>query len=308
MKLSVVATLYRAPKVIPELVDRLKTICHKIAGTDFEIILVDDGCPLGSGRVAEELIPWVSQLRVVTLSRNFGQHKACLFGLEKTRGDWVFLMDGDLDEDPEWLDFFWSYEERESNDVIFGYQGQRRGGFWDSFTGALAYRMINAFSGLQVPKNLVTARLMSRAYLDALVAHRDQVPWLAGLFVIAGFRQVGLEVRKKQESVTSWSFRSKAWQLFLALTSFSSRPMRLFGLVGVIVFMVGIGISSVALFRWMTGDVLEGWTSLLISVWLIGGLVLLGLGLLGHYVTLAIAEAKERPLVIVSRDTGAVSG
>lgn len=303
MKLSVVATLYKSPEAIPELVDRITAVCAKIAHDDYEIILVDDCCPQGSGRIAEELVPRFPSLKVISLSRNFGQHKAVMTGLKKSVGDWTFVMDGDLDEEPEWLEHFWESELRQSHDVVFGYQPNSRRGPVDMVLGNAAYFLINRFSDFEIPRNMVTARIMTRNYVDALVAHRDQVPWLAGLWVATGFRQAGIEVVKHRLAKTSYGLRAKLWQLILSSTSFSTKPVEFITGLGASTFIVGLVIAAVSVVRWSTGAVLEGWTSLLISLWLLGGTILLALGVMSHYLSIIVNEVKPRPYVVIRRET-----
>lgn len=303
MKLSVVATLYKSPEAIPELVRRISAVSNKIAHDDYEIVLVDDGCPQGSGRIAEELVVQFPKLKVISLSRNFGQHKAAITGLQRTIGEWVFMMDGDLDEEPEWLELFWVSELRDTHDVVYGYQSDLRRGFVDSALGNTAYSLINKFSDLKIPKNMVTARIMNRNYVDALVAHRDQVPWLAGLWAATGFKQAGIEVVKHRAALTSYTPRTKLWQLFLATTSFSTRPIRVIAGLGAASFLIGLSIATVLVIRWSTGAVLEGWTSLLVSLWLLGGTILLALGVMSHYLSIIMNEVKPRPYVVIRRET-----
>lgn len=308
MKLSVVAPIYKSPEAVPELVRRISAVATKVVGEDYEIVLVDDACPQGSGTVAENLAPRFPQLRVISLSRNFGQHKAILTGLERARGQWVFVLDGDLDEDPEWLELFWNSELLASHDVVYGYQRNSRRGFVDAVSGNVAYWLINKFSDFEIPRNMVTARLMSRNYVEALVGHRDQVPWLAGLWAATGFDQAGIEVVKHKVSATTYSARSRVWQLFLAMTSFSTRPIRMIAGLGMVSFLLGLSIAIVLVVRWFTGDVLDGWTSLLASVWLLGGTILLALGVLSHYLSIVMNEVKPRPYVVVRRETMAGDG
>ena len=306
MKLSVVATLYKSPEAIPELVSRISVVAAKIAEDDYEIVLVDYGCPESSGHIAEELVAQFPRLRVISLSRNFGQHKAVMTGLQKAIGEWVFVLDGDLDEEPEWLELFWNSELRQSHDVVFGYQSSSRRGFADRVVGNAAYWLIGKFSDLEIPRNMVTARLMTRNYVDALVAHRDQVPWLAGLWAATGFRQAGIEVVKHKTAMTSYSWRAKVWGLILATTSFSTRPIRAIAGLGAFSFLVGLTIATVLVVRWYAGAVLEGWTSLLASLWLLGGTILLALGVMSHYLSIIMNEVKPRPYVVIRRETGSV--
>lgn len=301
--MTAVATLYKSPEKIRELVNRLEIVLHSIVGNDYEILLVDDGCPMESGKIAKSLISEKQNLRVVHLSRNFGQHKAVMAGLSLTESEYVFLLDGDLDEEPEMLTLFWQELCKTQADVIFGVQSKGRRGFTDRVVGNLAYGLINIFSGVRVPPNVLTARLMSRRYVDALVQHKDQVPWLAGLWVLTGFTQLGIEVKKYNASDTSYSLAERFGQLAIAITFFSTRPIRIMAYLGFLSFFLGFLGALWAVGNWAIGSVAPGWTSTLVSIWVLGGANLMAIGLVGFYVGNILVEVKNRPYVVIASDS-----
>lgn len=302
-KITAVATLYKSPETIVELVNRLESELQSIVGSDYEILLVDDGCPMGSGESARGLLDEKPNLRVLTLSRNFGQHKAIMAGLSLTESEYVFLLDGDLEEDPEILSLFWKELSKTKADVIYGLQSKGRRGHVDRVVGNFAYGLINMVSGVKVPPNVVTARLMSRRYVNALVEHKDQVPWLAGLWVLTGFTQLGLEIKKQKLSQTSYSLSNRFRQLAIAITFFSTRPIRILAYLGLVSFFLGLLGAFWAVANWANGTVAAGWTSTLISIWVLGGANLMAIGIVGFYVGNILVEVKNRPYVVVASDS-----
>ncbi len=164
MKLSIVSTMYRSSSFLEEFAARIASAAEKIT-RDYELILVNDGSPDDSLDVALRLQERNPNIRVVDLSRNFGHHAAIVAGLKDAVGDRVFLMDCDLEEQPEWLSFFEEEMGRSGADVVYGVQKERVGSWASNIAGELFWRGINVFSSVRIPRNPMTCRLMSRAYV-----------------------------------------------------------------------------------------------------------------------------------------------
>src|SRR5690606_17673266 len=162
MKLSIVATLYRSSSFIDEFYARCVTAAESLYGDDFEIILVNDGSPDDSLARAVALHERDRRVKVIDLSRNFGHHKAMMAGLAYSSGDFVFLLDSDLEEQPEWLANFYDELTRtdgiEAMDVVFGVQRKRKGNWFERVSGSVFFKVFNYLSEAEIPKNLVTAR------------------------------------------------------------------------------------------------------------------------------------------------------
>ena len=267
---------------------------------DYEIVLVNDGSPDESLAMALELHGRDPRVRVIDLARNFGHHKAMMTGLAHARGRRVFLIDCDLEEEPELLAGFQEEMERTGADVVYGVQVRRKGGLFERWTGALFFKLFNLLSSQPIPPNLMTVRLMSRRYVDALVAHRERETVIAGLWALTGFQQVAVPVQKGFRRASSYNLRRKLGFLVTSIASFSDRPL-------VFIFYLGLTISVVAacaaaylvVRHLFFGHLLGGWPSLIVSVWLLGGLTLLCLGVIGIYLSKVFIETKQRPYVTI---------
>ena len=145
-------------------------------------------------------------------------------GLSRSRGELVFLIDSDLEEDPAWLPQFHLALTSSGADVVHGVQGSRKGGWFERVSGALSYRLFNHLLSTAIPANMVTARLMTRRYVRALVRHRDHELCLAGVWQITGFAQQPLTVKKGARANSSYSLRRRISAFANAVTSFSNRP------------------------------------------------------------------------------------
>jgi putative glycosyltransferase len=300
MKLSIVATLYRSAGYLVEFHQRASTVAKQLAGDDYEIILVNDGSPDNSLDVAVQLLEGDDHIVVVDLSRNFGHHKAMMTGLAHAKGKQIFLIDSDLEEEPEWLFKFSEQMANETCDVVYGVQEQRKGGFVERLSGQWFYWIFGALTGTMLPANIVTARLMTRRYVDALLRHEEREVFMAGLWYITGFTQKTQTVKKHNTSDTTYTFRKKMSVLVNSITSFSNAP-----LIGI--FYIGITISlftccyiAYLIVTWLfLAQPLSGWTSVMASIWLLGGLVISFIGVVGIYLSKIFSETKQRPYTIV---------
>ena len=297
MKLSIVATLYQTALYIAEFKQRVGAAARQLVGEDYEIILVNDGSPDNSLEIAIELAEQDSHVVVVDLSRNFGHHKAMMTGLAYSRGQRVFLIDSDLEEEPEWLLPFAHQMETDSCDVVFGAQSKRRGSFFERSTGWLFYRAFRLLTGVAQPNNIVTARLMSRRYIDALLLHQERELNIGALWVITGFKQSHQYIEKRSTSPTTYSISKKISHLVNAVTSFSSLPL-------VFTFYSGLAISVSAMFYiiylaflyFFIATPPDGYTSIVASIWLFSGLIIFFIGVQGIYISKLFSEVKQRPL------------
>ena len=172
MKLSIVTTLYQSAPYITEFHQRTSTAAQQLVGNDYEIIFVNDGSPDNSLELAVKITENDPHVTVVDLSRNFGHHKAMMTGLAHTKGERIFLIDSDLEENPEWLLSFTKQMETDTSDVVYGVQSKRKGGIFEKISGSLFYPFFRLLTGLNLPNNIVTSRLMSRRYVDALLLHQ----------------------------------------------------------------------------------------------------------------------------------------
>ena len=300
MKLSVVATLYQSAAYIQEFYERCSASARSVAGDDYEIVLVNDGSPDDSLAVAVAVAMNDPHVIVVDLSRNFGHHKAMMTGLDHAKGEQVFLIDSDLEEDPEHLLSFAEQMSQDGCDVVYGVQQARKGSWFERISGQWFYSFFKVLTGLALPENVVTARLMSRRYVDALLRHTEREVFMAGLWHITGFDQRPQDVKKHSTSETSYTFRRKMSLLVNSVTSFSNAPL-------ISIFYIGVTISLLAMLyivylivHWMLPvKPMSGWTSVMASIWLLGGMIISFIGVVGIYLSKIYSESKQRPYTIV---------
>lgn len=302
MKFSIVATLYNSEAYLDEFCERCATAAKTLVGDDYEIILVNDGSPDRSLSRAVELHEASSHIKILDLSMNFGHHKAMMAGLQYSSGDFIYLIDADLEEQPEWMVDF--YEELQSKigldsiDVVYGVQNGRKGGWFERASGDLFFKAFKYFSNIELIPNLSTVRLMRRRYVNALVQHNESEFFIAGLWAITGFNQKGMEVNKASKGTSSYTFVRKVSLAVNAIISFSVVPLKVICIFGLITSLVAALFAIFVIFRHITGEMATGWPSIVVSIVFFGGLNLFALGIIGLYVGKIFSEVKQRPNTI----------
>jgi putative glycosyltransferase len=299
-RLSIVTTMYRSSPSLKDFIRQTSAAAQSLVSDDYEIVMVNDGSPDDSLQIALAFAETDRHLVIVDLSRNFGHHKAMMTALSYARGERIFLLDCDMEEDPAWLLPFSAEMERLGSDVVYGVQEQRKGGLFERWSGSLFYRFFNMLSEVKIPANIVVARLMSRRYVDALLRYRETELFMAGVWHAAGFEQTPYLVRKSSSGETTYTLKRKISMLVNSVTSFSDMPLRLIFLTGAVISAISM-IASVLLVlqKVILQSPMSGWTSLMLSLWLLGGLIISFLGLIGIYLSKIFSEIKQRPLTIV---------
>lgn len=302
--LSIVTSMYASAPFLQEFHARCTAAARRITDA-YEIVFVNDGSPDDSLRIALDLRARDPHVRVIDLSRNFGHHKALMTGLAHARGDLVLLVDCDLEEDPAWLTAFHEALTTSGADVIYGVQDERKGAWFERAAGRLFFSLFNRMLTHPIPVNVVTARLMTRRYVKALVSHEERELCLAGLWVITGFDQRPMTVRKGRRAGSSYTTRKRLSVFANAITSFSNRPLVYIFQIGMAVMALSVAAGVMLLYRSMTGRIgVPGWASIMVSIWFLGGLIIFCVGVIGMYLAKIFTEIKRRPYTIIRAEYG----
>ena len=299
-KISVVTALYKSAPYIKEF-HRRHLACLEKMGVDFEFIFVDDASPDDSEKIVEELIGLSSRIKLVVLSRNFGQHAAMFAGLAAARGNYIYALDCDLEEDPENItELYRMIRQDPGLDVVYGVLKQRTGGLFRNFFGAAFYRILDAFSDLRIAHDQAWQRIMTRRYVEALLKYTEVETLPAGLMALAGFNQKPLLIDKKYKGSTSYSFQKRLSLAVNSITAFSSRPLALICLFGLgLTALSFLAIVSIVTAKLLGYDFQTGWVSVIASIWCVGGMILSSVGVIGIYLTKVFNQVKGRPLYII---------
>lgn len=274
---------------------------------EYELVLVDDGSSDRSGEVLAGIAGRDPRVVVLRLSRNFGQHPAILAGLAQSRGRKVVVMDCDLQESPEDIPRLFAKAE-EGFDVVFARRRRSRHSWFKRATSKGWSSIINFLSDLPLEADLGTLSLIDRRVVDELLRMPNRHSHHQRLLRWMGFRQAFVDVDHKARfdgSRSSYSFRSLVRHAFLGVIAHSTRLLTFSIYAGfgfVILSLLQFGhVMYLKLFR---GVGVEGWTSLMAAIWLIGGAILSSLGVIGLYLARVVEEVKERPCYIVRERIG----
>lgn len=302
MKLSIVTTLYRSSRYIEEFYKRISFDAQKFTD-EFEIIFVNDGSPDDSLDVVRKICSRDPRVKVYDLARNFGQHRALMCGLRYAKGDRVFVIDVDLEEMPENLGRFWiAMDEDDETDVVVGQLAKKTMPFWKGATSDLFYKVFNALSSVKLSDRDIVARLMKRAYVDALLSYGETEVFLPAIWADAGFRQKRVVATKSFDGNSSYTLQKRIRMAVEAITSFSSKPLVMIFYVGLLFSGSAAGVIVYLLMRkifW--GNLFLGWTSLMAVLFLIGGIIIFSLGVVGIYISKIYLEVKARPNSIIRK-------
>jgi dolichol-phosphate mannosyltransferase len=305
--LSIVVPCFNEEACIPELHRRLTAAARDAVRQDYEIVLVNDGSRDGSWRAMERLVETDPRVVGVNLSRNHGHQLALTAGLDLCRGETILIIDADLQDPPELLSAMLETMREQEADVVYGVRRSRSGE--TAFKRATAhgfYRLLSRATEIDIPLDTGDFRLMSRRALDALLAMPEQSRFIRGMVAWIGFRQVPLAYDREERfaGTTKYPFRKMLRFAFDALTGFSSAPLKLASHAGMWLSLSSLLILAYITYAWIAGRSIQGWTSLMFVVVVLGAVQMFVLALMGEYIGRLYNEAKGRPLYVVQEVAG----
>ena len=305
MKLSVVSTLYRSERFLETFLSEITKAIATLQITDYELIFVNDGSPDGSLSFLIEKKKIIPQIIIADLSRNFGHHYAMQAGLQLAKGDFVFLIDNDLETHPNFIiECFDTMKAHPNADVVYGFQSARKGRFIESLGGRIFWWALNKFSDVKIPKDILTERLMKRNYLDSLLQLGDANLFLGGMMYWTGYEQIGIPVVKGlREGKSTYTTKKRMELMIQAITSFSGKPLEYLFYTGL--FITFTSLLSIVYFvaqKIIFGEKVQlGWTSIVILNVLILGIISTFLGLIGIYIFKIFKQVQARPNAIIRK-------
>jgi putative glycosyltransferase len=300
MKISIVTSLYKSEKYISAFYTVYKDNIQKL-NLDYEFVFVNDGSPDNSIEVVKRLIEKDDKVKLVVLSRNFGQYPAMFAALAFATGDYIYTSDVDLEEPPANLELMWRMIQNEPDaDVVMGIARIREGGLVKSYLGNIFFNILSQLSEIPIEKNQTWQRLMSKRYVDALMQFKEQDSLPMGLMALTGYKQKTFLMDKHYKGSSSYDFKKRFWLSINALTSFSSLPLLYITFVGFAITLLAFLFVIIIVFsKLFLTNYQAGWTSLIASIWLVGGIIITAIGVVGVYVSKIFNQVKNRPLYIV---------
>ncbi len=304
MKISIVSPVYRAEGILPKLVHRIESSI-KLLTDDYEIILVNDCSPDNSWNEICAIAASNAAVKGVNLSKNFGQHYAISAGLTFATGEWIVVMDCDLQDQPEEIGKLFT-KATEGYEVVLAKREQRQDKFFKKLFSKLFYSFLSYLTGVKHDASIANFGIYHKKVINTVIQLPESIRYFPTMVKWVGFKQTAIQVaHAERESGTSSYNWSKLMRLAIdIILAYSDKPLRITMKVGFTITLISLISSIVVFVQWITGDIkVLGYTSLVLSVWLLSGLIIFILGVLGLYVGKMFEGIKKRPIFIVKETT-----
>lgn len=301
--ISIVSPVYRAEKILPILVSEINLVMKRI-GEDYEIILVDDRSPDNSWEVMKVLSSQNSKIKSIRMSRNFGQHSAIFAGLTKTKGDWVVVMDCDMQDQPKEIAKLYK-KALEGYDIVLGQRENRKDKFLKKLSSKLFYKVFNYLSGGQFNNEIGNFGIYKKKVIDSILNINDYIKFFPLFINWVGFKSTSIPIEhsSREEGKSSYSISRLLKLAFNVIISFSDKPLRLFinfGLgISILSFILGIYYLYLAVTHRITQP---GFSSLILSIWFLSGIIISCIGIVGVYLGKTFDQTKNRPTFIIDEE------
>lgn len=301
--LSVIVSCYNEEETITIFYKEICKVSKEMKYIDFEFIFINDGSRDNTLNVIKDLNKKDKRVKYLSFSRNFGKEAAMYAGLVSSRGDYITLMDADLQDPPSLLEKMYKLITEEGFDCVGTRRVTRRGEPQiRSFFARMFYKLINKMSNVELVDGARDYRLMTRQMVDAILSLKEYKRFSKGLFSFVGFKTKWLEYEniERVAGETKWNF----WKLFIyaidGITSFSTVPLVISAVVGFIFCFLSFIMILVIIIRTLVfGDPVSGWPSLVCIIFMVSGIQLFCLGIMGQYLANTYLETKNRPIYIV---------
>nr|MBP8993858.1 glycosyltransferase family 2 protein [Bacteroidales bacterium] len=301
--ISVVSPVYRADKIVQELVKQVKENLLTIT-EDFEIILVNDASPDNSWVAIETECKKDKRVKGINLSRNFGQHYAITAGLSYAKGEWVVVMDCDLQDRPDEIPNLYK-KAMEGWDIVFAQRKERKDGFLKKKLSKLFYYLFSYLTETKQDASVANFGIYNKKVIVAILSMKDQIRFFPTMVQWVGFRKYYLPVKHSErfEGKSSYNFKGLFKLALNSILAFSDKPLRLTVKLGFGITLISLLVMLVYFIMYLTGSIkVLGFTSLIISFWFLSGIIIFILGFVGLYIGKMFEKVKDRPNFIVQEE------
>lgn len=304
--LSVVVPVYRCAPCLAELHRRLGASLEEIAG-GYELLFVEDGGNDDSWAILRSLAEADSAVRAIKLSRNFGQHAAITAGIERARGSWIAVMDCDLQDPPEELPRLFA-KASEGYEIVYGRRRRKRSPLARTLLSKLYFQLIRTFTGVPIESDYGTLSIISRKVADAFLAFQDRNRHYLFILRWLGFTHTELEYEhaSRTAGASSYTLRLLARHAVQGIFFQTTVLLRWVVYLGFLVAFAGVVAAVYFSVARLTGTLYPGWTSLIVLMLLLSGVIIIGTGVIGLYVGEVFNEARRRPLFVVETELSRV--
>ncbi len=300
--ISVVVPLYRCSGNIKELTQRLKSSMVGITN-EFEIVFVNDSSPLGDWEEVMEEAVADKRIKGINLSRNFGQHYAISAGLSYSSNEWIVVMDGDLQDRPEEIPLLFE-KANEGYDIVLGRRQSRQDSFFKRSMSRWFYKVLSYLTETEQNAEIANFGIYHRRVVDAILSMKDKIKYFPTMVKWVGFSRTEIIVTHaaREKGKSAYSFKTLLYLAMNTILSFSNKPLRITVKLGVSISVLSFLFAIYTLIRALLGQIkILGYSSLIISIWFLSGVIITLLGMLGLYIGRTFDQVKDRPVFIVKQ-------
>lgn len=302
-KLSIVVPCYNEEESIPIFYAEVKKVEKKMSYLNFEYVFVDDGSSDKTLIILKELAKKNKNVRYVSFSRNFGQEAAMLAGLTYSTGDYVSVMDADLQDPPSLIETMYKGVSEEGYDCVGAKRVNRKGEpLIRNFFTKMFYKIINKISKVKMVEGARDYGFMTREVVDSILSLKEYNRYSKGIFNFVGYKVKWIEFENVERvaGTTKWSFWKLLTYAFEAIISFSTTPLMLATILGILFFIISFIILVIIIVKSMIfNNSISGWEGLSCIIFFVSGIQLFCLGIIGSYLSRTYLETKNRPIYIV---------
>ncbi|MDR6405354.1 MULTISPECIES: glycosyltransferase family 2 protein [Chryseobacterium] len=298
--ISIVSPVYRAEKILPLLVSEISKLAQKI-GQEYEIILVDDRSPDNSWEVMKLLTETNTNLKIYRLSRNFGQHATIMAGLSKASGEWIVVMDCDMQDQPKEIEKLYQ-KALEGYDVVLARREVRIDSFFKRSCSKIFYKVFNYFAGIEINNEIANFGIYNKKVIESVLNIKDNIKFFPLFVNWVGYTttSVSVEHSSREEGKSSYNFSRLISLAFNVIISFSDKPLKIFVGFGAAISCLSVLVALFFAVRFFEGKITEpGFSSLILSIWFLSGVVISCIGIVGIYLGKTFNQTKNRPVFII---------
>lgn len=303
--ISIVSPVYRAEKILPTLVAEIEKVMMNI-GESYEIILVDDRSPDQSWKVMQSLATHKSNLKVFRLSRNFGQHATIMAGLSKASGEWIIVMDCDMQDQPKEIEKLYK-KAIEGYDIVQARRTIRKDGVLKKISSKFFYKVFNYLAGIEVNQEIANFGIYHKKVIDSVLSVNDYIKFFPLFVNWVGYNSTSIAVEHASRDVgeSSYSLSKLISLAFNVIISFSDKPLKIFVSFGVFISTISLIVGAFFSAMYFSGEIIEpGFTSIILSIWFLSGATISCIGVVGIYLGKTFNQTKQRPVFIIDEAYG----
>ncbi len=298
--ISIVSPVYRAEKIIDKLVSEIqKTMV--LMNVSFEIILVDDRSPDNSWEAMKRISFSFSEVKSIRLSRNFGQHPAIIAGLSHAQGEWIVVMDCDLQDQPKEIEKLFN-KTKEGFDVVLARRENRKDGFLKKLTSTIFSKVYGFFTDTKYDNEIANFGIYNKKVIKSILEISDCIKFFPLFVDFVGYNSTSINVEhaSRDSGETSYSFAKLVSLAFNSIISFSNKPLKIFVKFGLVISALSIFTGIYYIVEAYNNKIeVLGYTSIIVSIWFLSGIIITTIGVTGIYVGKIFDQTKNRPVFII---------